>query len=56
MRALPEDHEALPAERDGSSDVYNWYGMTVAYSMVDALRHAGRNLDAREPAPARPRT
>ena len=26
------------------SDVYNWYGMTVAYSMVDALRHAGRNL------------
>jgi branched-chain amino acid transport system substrate-binding protein len=25
------------------SNVYNWYGMTVAYSMVDALRHAGRN-------------
>jgi branched-chain amino acid transport system substrate-binding protein len=25
------------------SDVYNWYGMTVAFSMVDALRHAGRN-------------
>jgi ABC-type branched-subunit amino acid transport system substrate-binding protein len=25
------------------SDVYNFYGMTVAYSMVDALRHAGRN-------------
>lgn len=25
------------------NDVYNWYGMTVAYSMVDALRHAGRN-------------
>jgi branched-chain amino acid transport system substrate-binding protein len=25
------------------SDVYNWYGMTVAYSMVDALRRAGRN-------------
>ena len=25
------------------SDVYNWYGMTVAYTMVDALRHAGRN-------------
>jgi branched-chain amino acid transport system substrate-binding protein len=24
-------------------DVYNWYGMTVAYTMVDALRHAGRN-------------
>jgi branched-chain amino acid transport system substrate-binding protein len=26
-----------------ASDVYNFYGMTVAYSMVDALRHAGRN-------------
>ena len=26
-----------------ASDVYNWYGMTVAYSMVDAIRHAGRN-------------
>jgi branched-chain amino acid transport system substrate-binding protein len=25
------------------SDVYNWYGMTVAFSMVDALKHAGRN-------------
>jgi branched-chain amino acid transport system substrate-binding protein len=25
------------------SNVYNWYGMTVAYSMVDALKHAGRN-------------
>ena len=25
------------------SDVYNWYGMTVAYSMVDALHHAGKN-------------
>ena len=24
-------------------DVYNWYGMTVAFSMVDALKHAGRN-------------
>ena len=27
-----------------ASDVYNWYGMTVAFSMVDALKHAGRNL------------
>jgi branched-chain amino acid transport system substrate-binding protein len=27
-----------------TSDVYNWYGMTVAYSLVDALKHAGRNL------------
>ena len=25
------------------SDVYNWYGMTVAFSLVDALKHAGRN-------------
>ena len=25
------------------SDVYNWYGMTVAFSMVDALKRAGRN-------------
>jgi branched-chain amino acid transport system substrate-binding protein len=24
-------------------DVYNYYGMAVAYTMVDALRHAGRN-------------
>jgi branched-chain amino acid transport system substrate-binding protein len=24
-------------------NVYNWYGMTVAFSMVDALKHAGRN-------------
>ena len=26
------------------SDVYNWYGMTVAWTMVDTLRRAGRNL------------
>jgi branched-chain amino acid transport system substrate-binding protein len=25
-------------------DVYNYYGMAVAYTMVDALRHAGKNL------------
>jgi len=25
------------------SDVYNFYGMAVAFSMVDALRHAGKN-------------
>jgi branched-chain amino acid transport system substrate-binding protein len=24
-------------------DVYNFYGMAVAYTMVDALRHAGKN-------------
>jgi len=27
-----------------ASDVYNFYGMAVAFSMVDALRRAGRNL------------
>jgi branched-chain amino acid transport system substrate-binding protein len=26
------------------SDVYNWYGMTVAWTMVQTLRKAGRNL------------
>ena len=26
------------------SDVYNYYGMAVAFTMVDVLRHAGRNL------------
>ncbi len=26
------------------SDVYNWYGMTVAWTMVDALERAGKNL------------
>ena len=31
----------FPGGKQG--DVYNWYGMTVAFSMVDALRHAGRN-------------
>ena len=30
----------FPGGRQG--DVYNWYGMTVAFSMVDALKHAGR--------------
>jgi branched-chain amino acid transport system substrate-binding protein len=29
--------------RGKASDVYNWYGMTVAYAMVDALRHSGRD-------------
>ena len=24
-------------------DVYNFYGMAVAYTMVDALKHAGKN-------------
>lgn len=26
------------------SDVYNWYGMTVAWTMVETLRKAGKNL------------
>ena len=26
------------------SDVYNWYGMTVAWTMTETLRKAGRNL------------
>ena len=30
----------FPGGKQG--DVYNWYGMTVAFSMVDALKHAGR--------------
>ena len=25
------------------SDVYNWYGMTVAWTMVETLRAAGKN-------------
>jgi branched-chain amino acid transport system substrate-binding protein len=32
----------LPSGRP--SDVYNWYGMTVAWTMGEALRKAGRNL------------
>jgi branched-chain amino acid transport system substrate-binding protein len=27
-----------------ATDVYNWYGMTVAWTMVQTLRKAGRNL------------
>ena len=26
------------------SDVYNWYGMTVAWTMVETLRKAGKGL------------
>ena len=29
------------------TDVYNWYGMTVAWTMVETLRKAGRNLTRR---------
>jgi branched-chain amino acid transport system substrate-binding protein len=39
-RAIMRRH--LPSGRP--SDVYNWYGMTVAWTMVEALRKAGRNL------------
>jgi branched-chain amino acid transport system substrate-binding protein len=27
-----------------ATDVYNWYGMTVAWTMVDTLQRAGKNL------------
>ncbi len=27
-----------------TTDVYHWYGMTVAWTMVDTLRRAGKNL------------
>ena len=27
-------------------DVYNFYGMAVAYTMVDAMRHAGKSRRA----------
>jgi branched-chain amino acid transport system substrate-binding protein len=27
-----------------ATDVYHWYGMTVAWTMVDTLRRAGKNL------------
>jgi branched-chain amino acid transport system substrate-binding protein len=26
------------------TDVYNWYGMTTAWTMVETLRKAGKNL------------
>jgi branched-chain amino acid transport system substrate-binding protein len=39
-RAIMRRHN--PAGRP--SDVYNWYGMTVAWTMVETLRRAGRNL------------
>jgi branched-chain amino acid transport system substrate-binding protein len=30
--------------RGNPKDVYNVYGMSAAYTMVDALRHAGKSL------------
>ena len=35
------------------SDVYNWYGMTVAWTMVETLEAGGQDADAGEPAPSR---
>ena len=32
------------AKGQDASNVYYYYGMAVAYTMVDTLRHAGRNL------------
>ncbi len=44
--------------RGKPSDVYNWYGMTVAWTMVETLKRAGKTPDAGEPAAGRtePRT
>jgi branched-chain amino acid transport system substrate-binding protein len=38
-------HSILARYAPGSKaeDVYNFYGMAVAYTMVDALKHAGKN-------------
>ena len=42
-RPLPDDHAAVqPTGR--VTDVYNWYGMTVAWTMVETMRKAGPNL------------
>ena len=35
------------------SDVYNWYGMTVAWTMVETLEARGQEPDAGEPPPGR---
>ena len=35
-------HRHNPAGKP--TDVYNWYGMTVAWTMVETLRKAGKNL------------
>ena len=40
--------------RGKPGDVYNWYGMTVAWTMVETLKRAGQDADAGEPAPGRP--
>ena len=39
--------------RGKPSDVYNWYGMTVAWTMVETLERAGQEPDAGEPPPGR---
>ena len=43
-RALPHDHAAATTRPGRVTDVYNWYGMTVAWTMVETLRKAGTNL------------
>ena len=35
------------------TDVYNWYGMTVAWTMVETLRKAGQEPDPRRPSAGR---
>ena len=44
--ALALYRRALRAHLPGGNpaDVYNWYGMTVAWTMVETLRKAGRDL------------
>ena len=42
--ALPQDPEDVRALRAKPTDVYHWYGMTVAWSMVEALQRAGKKL------------
>ena len=39
-RSIMRKH--LPGGRP--TDVYNWYGMTVAWTMAETLREAGKNL------------
>jgi hypothetical protein len=43
--ALQDDRQARFPRRE-ADDVFNYYGMAVAYTMVDTLKKAGRNLTA----------
>ena len=47
------DPDALFAPGAKATDVYHWYGMAVAWTMVDALRRAGKR-PTREPPRRRP--